>query len=353
MPPRILHIDSGHDWRGGQRQVLLLARGLRQRGYEPLVIAARGSPLVQRLRRAGVATSAVAMRGPWDLVAARRIRSLVRTWNAQIVHAHDPRAHALALIALLDRPRIPLVVTRRTAHAPRGIRRRYGARISRFVAPSRAVADSLVAAGVPRDRIALVPPGVPAPAVEAPRDWRAECRWPANVVVGAVVGGGADWRDDLLEGIVRRLRPGARRRGRLLLFGGASTGGCTIAGMEAFRAGIVDEIHPAIAGADLLLHLATADTLGTALIDAMALGVPPIAFAAPGLAELVEDGRSGLLVPQGDRAAFARAVSQLIADDRTRRAFAKRGPARAARFGVDGMTDGVEEVYRSVLASLD
>ena len=170
MPPRILHIDSGHEWRGGQRQVLLLARGLRERGYEPLVVAPPGSPLVQRLRRVGVATSAVVMRGPWDLVAARRIRSLARTWNAQIVHAHDPRAHALALVALLDRPRVPLVVTRRTTHAPRGIRRRYSARVTRFIATSRAVAESLRSTDIGRARVAVVPPGVPHPTVATPRD---------------------------------------------------------------------------------------------------------------------------------------------------------------------------------------
>lgn len=352
MPPRILHIDSGQEWRGGQRQVLLLARSLRQRGYEPLVVAAPGSHLVQRLRRAGVATSAVAMRGPWDLVAARRIRALVRTWNAQIVHAHDPRAHALALVALLDRPRVPLIVTRRTTHPPRGIRRRYGSRVARFIAPSRAVAESLSSAGIERRRLAVVAPGVPTPSVTVPRDWRAECRWPANSVLCAVLGAGTD-DGGHLEEVAQQLRPTARRRGRLLLLGGASSGGCTIGGIDAFRAGVVDEIHPAIAGADLLLHLVTGDTLGTALIDAMALGVPPVAFEAPGVAELVEHERTGLLVAAGDVPAFARAVSQMIADDRTRRALGKRGPARAARFGVDAMTEGVEEIYRDVLAQLD
>jgi phosphatidylinositol alpha 1,6-mannosyltransferase len=159
--------------------------------------------------------------------------------------------------------------------------------------------------------------------------------------------------DSLVTAIAERLRPAARRRGRLLLFGGASSGECTIAGIDAFRVGVVDELHPAIAGADLLLHLATADTLGTALIDAMALAVPPISFAGPGLAELVEHERTGLLVRPGDLPAFARAVSQLIADDRTRRALAKRGPPRAARFSVDAMADGVEAVYRDVLADMD
>ena len=352
MAPRILHIDSGHEWRGGQRQVLLLARGLRQRDYEPLVVAAPGSPLVQRLRRAGIATSAVAMRGDWDLVAARRIRALVRTWNAGIVHAHDARAHAIALIALLDRPGIPLIVTRRVAQPPRGIRRQYAARVARFLAASEAARDALVRGGVDPARIEIVHPGVPAPIVEKPRDWRLECRWPDESVICGVVGAGADVDGSLLWSIAERMSPDARRRARLIMFGGAGTGACEVAGVPAFRAGVVDELHPALAGVDVLVHLATSDGIGTALIDAMALGIPPITFAVPGFTALVDPRRTGVIVPHGDAGAFADALSHLVLADTERRTLAARGPARSARFSVERMVERVEGEYRRALEAM-
>jgi hypothetical protein len=349
MPPRILHIDSGREWRGGQRQLLLLARGLRDRGYEPLVVGPPGSPLVQRLRRAGIATSAIAMRGDWDLVAARRIRALARTWNAGIVHTHDARAHALALIALLDRPSLPLIVTRRISSPPRGIRKQYTARIARFLASSDAVRAALLSAGVEVGRVETVLPGVPAPEVEAPRNWRAECRWPADSVLCGVVGSGADPDGSLVAAIAERLSPDARRRARLLLFGGAGAGQCTVAGVEAFRIGVVDEIHPALAGVDLLLHLATSEGLGTAVIDAMALKVPPIAFGVAGIPELIDANRTGVIVPVGNVSAFADTVSHYILADAERRAFAARGPARSALFSVERMVDRIEFIYRTVI----
>ncbi|HZK78152.1 MAG TPA: glycosyltransferase, partial [Gemmatimonadaceae bacterium] len=109
---RVLHLDSGQTWRGGQRQVLLLALGLRDRGHEPLLIGAPDSPLVKRAQAAGLAVAAIPMIADWDLRAARRIRARMKAWRADVVHAHDARSHALALLALLG-SRTPLVVTRR------------------------------------------------------------------------------------------------------------------------------------------------------------------------------------------------------------------------------------------------
>ena len=346
MPPRILHVDSGLEWRGGQRQLLLLARTLRDRGYEPLIVAAPGSALLQRLRRAGLATSAISIRGDWDLVAARRIRALARTWNAEVVHAHDARSHAVSLIALLDRPHIPLVVTRRVSQPLRGIRRQYAARVARFIAASAVVRETLVQSGVEPDRVDVVHPGVPRPAVRAARDWRAECRWPRESVLCGVVGATTGAGLEAVTAIAERLGTRARQRARFLLFGGPSSGPERLAGVEAFRAGFVDEIHPALAGVDLLLHLPTVDSLGTAVIDAMALGVPPLAFAVSGLPELIDDGVTGILAPPGDLDSLAEAMGRLVLSAGPRRALAQRGPAHAARFSVEAMTDAVERIYR-------
>ena len=346
MPPRILHVDSGGEWRGGQRQLLLLARSLRDRGYEPLVVAAPGSPLVQRLRRAGLATSAIPIRGDWDLVAARRIRALARTWNAEVVHAHDARAHALSLIALLDRPHVPLVVTRRISQPARGIRRQYVTRVARFIAASRTVRDALVRSGVDPDRIDVIHPGVPRPVVRDARNWRSECRWPRDSVVCGVIGATTGVGLETVTAIAERLSAPARRRVRLLLFGGQASGPEGLAGVETFRAGFVDEIHPALAGVDLLLHLPMADSLGTAVIDAMALGVPPLAFAVSGLPELIDAGRTGVVVPRGDVDALAAAMDRLVLSASARRELADAGPPHAARFSVEAMADAVERSYR-------
>lgn len=350
QPLRVLHLDSGREWRGGQRQVYLLARGQRENGHEPLVISQPDSPLIRRLRSAGIAVAAIRMRGDWDLAAARRVRAVLRTWNADLIHAHDARAHAIALTSVVGRRQMPLVVTRRVPFVPRG-RLKYGRRVARFIAISSAVREALVAGGVDENRIELVYSGVPRPSVSKPRDWRTECRWPRDSVVCGIVGAmTAEKGVATLSEIGARIPDASRSRIRLVLLGGQSAGSQSVGGLTAFRAGFVDEIHAAMAGLDILLHPSSAEGLGTAVIDAMALGVPPIAFRVGGLPELIQDQRSGILVPAGDVGAFAAATDRLVRDEALRASLAAAGPGRAAEFSVDRMVRGTQAVYDAVLA---
>ena len=349
MSLRVLHIDMGKAWRGGQRQVYLLARAQRDAGHEPLVVAPPDSPLLRRARGAGLAVSAVGAAGDWDLRAVRRMRQRIKTWRADLVHAHDARAHAIGLAALVGRRRIPLVVTRRVAFVPRG-RIKYGARVARFIAISKAVRNALIEGGVDAERIEVVHSGVPTPVIGRPRDWRSECGWPDDSVVCGVVGAMTVEKGiGLLDEIARQMPDAARSATRLVLLGGASAGMTTIGGIAAIRAGFVDEVHPAMAGLDILWHPATAEGLGTAVIDAMALRVPPVAFRVGGLPELIVDHECGLLVPPGDTKAFAAAAALLVRDGDMRRRLGAAGPVRAERFSVAQMAEGTFRVYEHVL----
>jgi glycosyltransferase involved in cell wall biosynthesis len=154
---------------------------------------------------------------------------------------------------------------------------------------------------------------------------------------------------ELLGAIAECLPRDLASRARLVLLGGVSAGATSIGGVTAFRAGFVDEVHDAMAGLDVLWHPATAEGLGTAVIDAMALRVPPIAFSVGGLPELINDGVTGLLVPANDIGAFALAAATLIRDEGLRRRLGEAGAARAALFSVERMVSGTAATYEKVL----
>lgn len=346
---RILHLDSGRHWRGGQRQVFLLAAAQRDAGVEPLVVAAPHSPLAGRLKTLGLASAAAAMRADYDVIAMRRVRRIISRWRPDLVHGHDARSHAIALGALIG-THIPLVVTRRVPFVPKG-RIKYGSRVAHFIAISRAVGDALQLGGVAAARYTVVYSGVPAPTVGVPRDWRREAGWPDDTLLCGIVGAmTAEKGVALLHDIAQHIAPATRDRLRLVMLGGTAVGPDQFGGIAAYRAGFVDAIHDAMAGLDMLWHPSGAEGLGTAVIDAMALGVPPIAFATGGLVELVESGRSGLLATAGDAGAFAREVERLTSDAALRHALAVGGRARAAEFGVERMVRGTAEVYERVLS---
>ena len=349
--PRILHVDSGRSWRGGQRQVFLLATGLRDRGYRTLVVAPTGSPLIHRSERAGLPTYRLTLRGEWDLGSARELRAVAKEWKADVVHSHDARSHSIARIALIGKRKTRLVVTRRVAFAPRQVRLKYRHGIDAFIAISNAVKAAMVKAGVPSRMIEVVYSGVPAPQAKRPRNWRRERGWPVSSVVCGIVGAMTNEKGiDLISGIARKLPGEVFRRTRLVLLGGKGKPGSTVAGVEGVDAGFVEEVHDAMAGLDVLWHPARSEGLGTSVIDAMALGVPPVAFAVGGLPEVIEDGKSGILVAPGDTAAFARAVSAVIMDDGLRAFLAEGARLRARDFDAKKMIERTAEVYHRVTA---
>lgn len=349
--PRILHIDSGRSWRGGQRQVFLLATGLRDLGYRVLVVGPAGSPLVRHAERAGLPTYRLTLRGEWDIRSARELRAVAREWGANVVHAHDARSHSIARFALLGKRKIRLVVTRRVAFPPKQVRLKYRYGVDAFIAISHAVKEVMVRAGIPANRIDVVHSGVPLPQVKVPRNWRRECGWPASTVVCGIVGAMTQEKGlDMISGIARRLPGEVFRRTRLVLLGGKGKGGTSVAGVEGFDAGFVEEIHDAVAGLDVLWHPSRSEGLGTSVIDAMAIGVPPIAFAVGGLPEVIEDGKSGILVPPGDVSGFMRAASELITNPALRARLGEGAKVRAREFDAKRMIERTAEVYDRVAA---
>jgi glycosyltransferase involved in cell wall biosynthesis len=83
---------------------------------------------------------------------------------------------------------------------------------------------------------------------------------------------------------------------------------------------------PCVVGSD-----GNRDGLPTVLTEAMALQIPVVATPVTGIPELVEDGRTGLIVPERDPAALAAAVRRLIEDRETARRLAEAGRERVER----------------------
>jgi len=90
------------------------------------------------------------------------------------------------------------------------------------------------------------------------------------------------------------------------------------------------ELAGAYAASDLCAWPAVNEAYGMALLEAQAAGVPVVACALRGVPDVVEDGRTGLLVPPGDDEAFAQGLRKLLIDE-ARRAALGRAAAAFAR----------------------
>lgn len=92
-----------------------------------------------------------------------------------------------------------------------------------------------------------------------------------------------------------------------------------------------DALKAIYAAADLYVWPAIGEAYGIALLEAQAAGLAVVAGRAGGVADVVADGKSGLLTPEGDPAAFGAAVRILLEDPARRRAMGEAARARVRR----------------------
>src|SRR6266403_5197020 len=157
---RVLYVDLEREWRGGQSQALLTLCGLRERGHEVELLAARDSPLANRAAEAGVTVHQVprlGLRG-WTAVEMRKLTARKRF---ELVHLNEPHALTAAWLARAH-ARVPLLLSRRIGFPPQRnavSQARYRA-VERFLANSKDVAQSLVDSGIAAERISIVNEGV-------------------------------------------------------------------------------------------------------------------------------------------------------------------------------------------------
>lgn len=92
-----------------------------------------------------------------------------------------------------------------------------------------------------------------------------------------------------------------------------------------------EEVAALLASHAALVLPSFAEGVPVVLMEAMAAGLPVVATRVGGVAELVEDGRSGLLVAPGDAEALADAILAALADERAARAMGEEGRLRVER----------------------
>jgi glycosyltransferase involved in cell wall biosynthesis len=115
--------------------------------------------------------------------------------------------------------------------------------------------------------------------------------------------------------------------------------------LVGFRADILSLLK----GLDLFVLSSLAEGLGTSILDAMAASKAVVATTAGGIAEVVEHGVTGLLVPPHKADALSGAILTLLKDEPLRRRMGEAGLARVReRFSVDRMVDETLAVYERV-----
>ncbi len=115
--------------------------------------------------------------------------------------------------------------------------------------------------------------------------------------------------------------------------------------------GILTNIGPIIASADLLIMPSREESFGLSALEAMACGVPVLAAKAGGLPEVVADGETGLLFPTGNIERAVEMADLLIQSPDRFEKMRKHAAIRAVRaFNMNTIVRQYNELYKAILA---
>ncbi len=342
---KIVHIITRMVPGGAQRVVQSLIESAARQGHSVTLLTGRDSldgTILEDLRRGGavevrVIPELIRLPHPLkDLLAARRLRRIIREEAPAVVHTHTSKAGFLGRWAA-RRERVPRIVHSTHGH-PFSIHGRLAGRLYAFLERraaawcdavavlSRDEKEEYLRRGIGRgDQFQTIGNGLPPSAFSADRQEveriRRKLHLRGRLVVGTVCRLTPEKGLSCLLDAFARLDPSAA----LLIVGE----GPLRRSIEerARRPDLAGRVHITgfqpramewIAAMNVFVLASTYEGFGLAALEAMAAGVPVVGTRVGGLVELLEGGRGGLLVPPGDPEALAKAIRSLMADNRLR-----------------------------------
>ena len=120
--------------------------------------------------------------------------------------------------------------------------------------------------------------------------------------------------------------------------------------MNCRYVGFVQDVRAALSAADIFVLPSCWEGWPLALAEAMAAGLPCVATDVPGTRDIIESGRTGLLVPSENPAALAQTVITLARDEALRQSFATAG-CREIRdnYSIEKNVAAHEELYERIV----
>lgn len=351
VKPLVVHLDFERGWRGGERQVLLLAQGLAKQGYSQLIIGRLAQPLLERAQHAQLPTKAVTSRAQALLTCL----GLSQTKQPIIFHAHTGNAIPVAVLAAQLRRGAKSLVTRRLDLQPRSFFLR---RADHVVAISNAVADVVNKAGVAANKLSLIHSAVEYQPIAKPQQVRTCLRLqlglsattPLILAIGAIV----DQKDPLCAVRALQYLPSAH----LLWLGEGPL--LATAQKTAEQLGIQDRLHWQgfdsnpnrwFLAADVFCLPSRYEGLGTSYLDAFFHRLPVVGTDIPGSDDVLIHRQTALRVPVGDSQQLAAAIQTILNDPALRAHLIEQAYLHAQKFKASLLVDKYVLLYESLLAA--
>ncbi len=384
VPTKVLFASHGA-WLGGAERCLLpLATGLNRDRFHPVVVVPQGGPLVERLEQAGIPvlkspsrwwathnrkTPAKSYLFHKDFAQrVRQLGNLIERENADVVISNSfsflegafaarltGRPHIWNVLEILSKdPGLAPLMPRELVYSwlPQ--------LTDRLVVVSQSVADEFKGF-LPPELIQIIHTGIPKPTVPvASTDVRTEFGFAPDSPVVQYVGILSERKGvrTLITAIPHVLETFPQAK---FLFAG------TDGGLKSFLVSEIDRLNLSasvkllgqrndigrlVSESSLFVLPANADPLPVAVLEAMALGKPVVATRSGGCSEMVEQGKTGLLVEPQSPPELAQAIVSLLSNPGETRQMGERGLERfQQKFSLEQYVESFETLIDEIVKS--
>ncbi|MEW5974904.1 MAG: glycosyltransferase family 4 protein [Acidobacteriota bacterium] len=359
---KVLHLDAGKDWRGGQQQVWFLAHALRDHQVSQFFAVRRATLLAERLRRQDFHLEELGFGSEFDPGSLFQLGRIVRRFNPDVIHAHDSRSLGLAALLRLGGTQAKLVASRRVAF---GLRRnplrlmKYQTLTSRILAVSRYIRETLIRDGIADHRIDVVYDGLDLHSVS--RIGKQEARRQLGLK-GRLIGTVGQFTEEKGHGFLIEafalLSPRIPNAWLIL----AGNGRLEARYRRLVHSLKLDEkvvfldpsvdLNALLQALDVFVLPSIEEGLGSILLLALAHELPVCASQTGGIPEIVIPETTGFLVPPRDADRLGSALVEVLQNDAKAKDVAHRGRQLVEdQFSVERMAAQTLQIYANVLAT--
>ena len=373
--PLIAHIIFRLDVGGLENGLVNLINHMPQQNYRHAIICLQNySSFRFRIHNPDIKIYALQKKEGKDIALFIRLWRLLRRLKPDVVHTRNLAAIECQFIAWSAGIRCRV-------HGEHGwdvqnlngrnrkqlaIRRTYKILVNRYIALSKHIENYLIdCIGVSKEKIKQIYNGVDTKRF-CPNDKDRRLIFPkefdtSDTVVIGTVGRLQAVKDQatLIKAFLYLLesKPGARQRLRLVLVGDGPLRERLITKIKDHEAekliwltGERSDVPELLRAMDIFVLPSLAEGISNTILEAMATGLPVIAPRVGGNPELVEEGKTGVLVSASDHKSLARAMSSYIENKKLRQMHGNAGRARViSHFSLRAMVEAYSNIYSEIL----
>ena len=370
----VFHLDDGRELRGGQRQMLCLAKELSVLGHKNIIVCRKNSLLNRQAAQAGFEIFTLPYFFEWDPVSAfllnKKVKNTVKNQPLPaILHSHTSHTAAQSWLASRGLNCVRIVHRRVDFIPGNGISTRLKyIRADRVIAISKPVREILIRSGIAPGKIALINSSIDLNAAPWQKQGFEAYRENSRAKIAALFGINerAFWTGSLIALAPHKDPLNFIRSAKIVLDAKPDTH-FLLAGSGKLRVparnlakdlgigsrfhflGYYPEPYEILSALDLFVLSSREEGMGSVLLEAMNAGVPITATDAGGITDVIENEKTGLLVPRENPGALAGAQLRIMADPELARRLAAGGRARLTDFSSVKMAETTLRIYEEAV----